>query len=143
MPLLPPVTTATLPTSGGVFSVVIGFSGHSRLNIARLPASTLRVNLRRNKLRPSLRGLVGLVLGQGVTIGGTMGNINASVDLRRDDGIAVVTVDNPPVNALKHEVRAGLVEGLRQARDDDAVKAVVVACAGRTFFARGGITDVG
>src|SRR6266404_9308046 len=72
-----------------------------------------------------------------------MGNINASVDLRRDDGIAVVTVDNPPVNALKHEVRAGLVEGLRQARDDDALKAVVIACAGRTFFAGADITEFG
>src|SRR3984893_9823164 len=69
-----------------------------------------------------------------------MGNINASVDLRRDGEIAVVTVDNPPVNALKHEVRAGLVEGLRQARDDDAV---VIACAGRTFFAGADITEFG
>ncbi len=72
-----------------------------------------------------------------------MGNINASVDLRRDGGIAVVTVDNPPVNALKHEVRAGLVEALRQARDDDAVEAVVIACAGRTFFAGADITEFG
>src|ERR1700730_9408346 len=72
-----------------------------------------------------------------------MGNINASVDLRRDGEIAVVTVDNPPVNALKHEVRAGLVEGLRQVRDDDAVKAVVIACAGRTFFAGADITEFG
>ena len=37
-----------------------------------------------------------------------MGSINASVDLRRDGEVAVVTTDNPPVNALKHEVRAGL-----------------------------------
>jgi 3-hydroxyacyl-CoA dehydrogenase len=72
-----------------------------------------------------------------------MGNINASVDLRRDDGIAVVTANNPPVNALKHEVRAGLVEGLRQASDDDAVEAVVIACAGRTFFAGADITEFG
>src|SRR6266404_4484143 len=72
-----------------------------------------------------------------------MGNINASVDLRRDDGIAVVTVDNPPVNALKHEVRDGLAEALKQARDDDALKAVVIACAGRTFFAGADITEFG
>jgi 3-hydroxyacyl-CoA dehydrogenase len=72
-----------------------------------------------------------------------MGNINANVDLRRDDGIAVVTVDNPPVNALKHEVRAGLAEALRQTRDDPAVKAVVIACAGRTFFAGADITEFG
>ena len=52
-----------------------------------------------------------------------MGNISASVDYRRDGGIAVVTVDNPPVNALKHEVRAGLAEASRQAAADGAVEA--------------------
>ena len=72
-----------------------------------------------------------------------MGSINASVDLQHDGEIAVVTVDNPPVNALKHEVRAGLAEALRQVRDDGAVKAVVIACAGRTFFAGADITEFG
>jgi 3-hydroxyacyl-CoA dehydrogenase len=72
-----------------------------------------------------------------------MGSINASVDLRRNGEIAIVTVDNPPVNALKHEVRAGLAEALRQAREDGAVKAVVIACAGRTFFAGADITEFG
>ncbi len=72
-----------------------------------------------------------------------MGNINASVDLRRDGRIAIVTADNPPVNALKHEVRAGLVEGLRQAGEDGGVEAVVIACAGRTFFAGADITEFG
>jgi 3-hydroxyacyl-CoA dehydrogenase len=72
-----------------------------------------------------------------------MGSINASVDLRRDGEIAVVTVDNPPVNALKHEVRAGLAEALGQAHDDGALKAVVIACAGRTFFAGADITEFG
>ena len=72
-----------------------------------------------------------------------MGNINASVDLRRDGNVAVVTVDNPPVNALKHEVRAGLAEALRQTRDDPGVAAVVIACAGRTFFAGADITEFG
>ena len=72
-----------------------------------------------------------------------MGSINASVDLRRDGEIAVVTADNPPVNALKHEVRAGLAEGLKHAREDTGVKAVVIACAGRTFFAGADITEFG
>jgi 3-hydroxyacyl-CoA dehydrogenase len=72
-----------------------------------------------------------------------MGNINASVDLRREGAIAIVTADNPPVNALKHEVRAGLVEALSQARDDNTVEAVVIACAGRTFFAGADITEFG
>jgi len=72
-----------------------------------------------------------------------MGSINASVDFRRDGEIAVVTADNPPVNALKHEVRAGLTEALGQARDDGAVTAVVITCAGRTFFAGADITEFG
>jgi 3-hydroxyacyl-CoA dehydrogenase len=72
-----------------------------------------------------------------------MGSINASIDLRRDGEVAVVTADNPPVNALKHEVRAGLTEALAQARDDGAVKAVVIACAGRTSFAGADITEFG
>src|SRR5271163_2365136 len=72
-----------------------------------------------------------------------MGNINASVDLRGEGGIAMVTVDNPPVNALKHKVRAGLAEALRQARDDASIEAVVIACAGRTFFAGADITEFG
>ena len=72
-----------------------------------------------------------------------MGSINASVDLRRDGEIAIVTSDNPPVNALKHEVRAGLAEALRQCRDDAAVKGVVIACARRTFFAGADITEFG
>jgi 3-hydroxyacyl-CoA dehydrogenase len=72
-----------------------------------------------------------------------MGSINASIDLRRDGRIAIVIADNPPVNALKHEVRAGLVEALRQAGDDNAVEAVVIACAGRTFFAGADISEFG
>jgi 3-hydroxyacyl-CoA dehydrogenase len=72
-----------------------------------------------------------------------MGNINASIDLRRDGAIAIVTADNPPVNALKHEVRAGLVEALSRIRDEGTVQAVVIGCAGRTFFAGADITEFG
>jgi 3-hydroxyacyl-CoA dehydrogenase len=72
-----------------------------------------------------------------------MGNINRSVDFSTDGEISIVTVDNPPVNALRHEVRTGLAEALRRARDDDNTKAVVLACAGRTFFAGADITEFG
>jgi len=72
-----------------------------------------------------------------------MGSINASVDLRRDGEVVVVTVDNPPVNALKREVRAGLAKALQRAHADDGVKAVVIVCAGRTFFAGADITEFG
>src|SRR5687767_7796140 len=72
-----------------------------------------------------------------------MGSINASVDLSRKGGVAIVTIDNPPVNALKHEVRAGLVEAFGQLRGDASVSAVVLACAGRTFSAGADITEFG
>src|ERR1700738_3049265 len=70
-----------------------------------------------------------------------MGNINASVDLRRDGEIAIVTVDNPPVNALKHEVRAGLTEALRQTAEDAAVKGVGIAGSARPFVAGADIPE--
>ena len=64
-----------------------------------------------------------------------------TVSTRRDGEVLVITADNPPVNALGHAVREGLVAGIREAEGDDAVKAVVIACAGRTFFAGADITE--
>jgi 3-hydroxyacyl-CoA dehydrogenase len=72
-----------------------------------------------------------------------MGTINAFVDLRNDDGIAVVTIDNPPVNATRQEVRAGLFAALSSVRDDPQVKAAVIVAAGRTFIAGADITEFG
>jgi 3-hydroxyacyl-CoA dehydrogenase len=63
------------------------------------------------------------------------------VELCREDEIAVVLVDNPPVNALKHQVRVGLLNAFSQARDDPDVAAIVLACAGRTFIAGADITE--
>jgi hypothetical protein len=47
--------------------------------------------------------------------------------MRRDGEIAVVTVDNPPINALKYEVRAGILDAFTRANDDASVKAIVLA----------------
>jgi 3-hydroxyacyl-CoA dehydrogenase len=69
--------------------------------------------------------------------------INAVTALEVNDGIAVITVNNPPVNALGHAVRAGLVEAVGQAIADERVKAIVLGCAGRTFFAGADITEFG
>src|SRR5262249_44414440 len=69
--------------------------------------------------------------------------ISQSVSLDRRGRVAVLTVDNPPVNALSHHVRAGLRDGLRQALADSATAAVVIACAGRTFIAGADITEFG
>jgi 3-hydroxyacyl-CoA dehydrogenase len=69
--------------------------------------------------------------------------INSVVDLTLEGEIAILTVDNPPVNALSHAVREGLQTGVRQAGGDPAVKAVVLICAGRTFIAGADITEFG
>ena len=64
-----------------------------------------------------------------------------SSDLAGD--VTVITIDNPPVNALGHAVRAGLVEALAAAKSNPAVKSIVIACAGRTFCAGADITEFG
>ncbi len=66
-----------------------------------------------------------------------------TVKITRDDGIAVLTLDNPPVNALGHALRAPLFEALQQAKADDAVQAIVITCAGRTFIAGADISEFG
>jgi len=50
-----------------------------------------------------------------------------------DDGVAVITLDNPPVNGLGHAVRAALVAAVDAAQVDDGVRAVVVTGAGKVF----------
>ena len=64
------------------------------------------------------------------------------VSLRRANGIAIVTVDSPPVNALSHAVRAGLQAAFEQAAALDC-EAIVLNCAGRTFFAGADISEFG
>src|SRR3954468_20267529 len=49
------------------------------------------------------------------------------------DGIAVITLDNPPVNGLSNAVRTGLLQHLKAADADAAVKAVVIIGAGKAF----------
>jgi len=69
--------------------------------------------------------------------------ITRSVDLDRRGRVAVLTVDNPPVNALSQHVRQGLHEGVKQAIADAAVGAIVITCSGRSFIAGADITEFG
>src|SRR5919197_323148 len=69
--------------------------------------------------------------------------ITQSVDLDRRGRVAVLTVNNPPVNALSHHVRKGLHDGLKQAIGDGAAQAIVIVCGGRTFIAGADITEFG
>jgi 3-hydroxyacyl-CoA dehydrogenase len=57
--------------------------------------------------------------------------------------VAVLTVNNPPVNALSQHVRQGLRDGVKQAIGDSAVGAIVIVCGGRTFIAGADITEFG
>jgi 3-hydroxyacyl-CoA dehydrogenase len=65
------------------------------------------------------------------------------ITTRRHDSILIVTSNNPPVNALGHAVREGLVAAMDEADGDEAVKAVVILCEGNTFFAGADITEFG
>ncbi|GMU49943.1 MAG: crotonase [Candidatus Desulfobacillus denitrificans] len=55
--------------------------------------------------------------------------------------VAVVTVDSPPVNTLTREVRAGLKAAFESLRGRAGAKAVVLACAGRTFLSGGDMRE--
>lgn len=57
--------------------------------------------------------------------------------------VAVLTIDNPPVNALSHSVRDGLARSMRELATDARVEAIVIACAGRTFIAGADIREFG
>jgi 3-hydroxyacyl-CoA dehydrogenase len=49
------------------------------------------------------------------------------------DGVAVITLDNPPVNGLGSVLRPGIMDGIKKAGADDAVKAVVIIGSARAF----------
>src|SRR5215472_9394735 len=59
------------------------------------------------------------------------------------DGIAVITINNPPVNALSPGVPEGIVEAIRQVESDKNVKAAVLIGGGRTFVAGADIKEFG
>jgi len=48
-------------------------------------------------------------------------------------GVAVIQIDNPPVNGLSHAMRNGVAEGLERALDDAAVSAIAITGTGRVF----------
>ena len=59
------------------------------------------------------------------------------------DNIALMTIDNPPVNPLSSGVRQGLSDGVAKALTDDAVAAIVLTGAGRAFIAGADISEFG
>src|SRR5918992_5274114 len=49
------------------------------------------------------------------------------------DGVAVITLNNPPVNGLGNALRAAIMEKLKQAHADPAVKAVLITGSAKAF----------
>jgi 3-hydroxyacyl-CoA dehydrogenase len=72
-----------------------------------------------------------------------MPKINIVVNLERNGSVAVLMVNNPPVNVLSALVREGIQQGIKAAVNDAEIEAIVIACAGRTFIAGADITEFG
>lgn len=64
------------------------------------------------------------------------------VNYQIQGNIGVVTINNPPVNALSHELRLNILKSIESAQNDDS-QAIVIICDGRTFIAGADITEFG
>ena len=65
------------------------------------------------------------------------------VQLTKDKDVAIITINNPPVNALSPAVAQGIARAIEQVRKDDGIKAVVTIGSGRTFIAGADIKEFG
>ena len=70
------------------------------------------------------------------------GDLSEVVGVTIENGLALVEINNPPVNATGLAVRIGLLKAIEKAEQDNA-KAAIVYCAGRTFVAGGDISEFG
>jgi 3-hydroxyacyl-CoA dehydrogenase len=77
------------------------------------------------------------------TVNPSQSNKIAPVTLLNRGSIAVISIENAPVNALSHAVREGIVSCLKAAEKDNGVKAIVVSCVGSTFIAGADISEFG
>ena len=69
--------------------------------------------------------------------------MNDLVQLTKENGIGVITINNPPVNALSPGVPEGISEALDLISGDDSVRAAVLIGGGRTFVAGADIKEFG
>ncbi|MGY0217153.1 3-hydroxyacyl-CoA dehydrogenase NAD-binding domain-containing protein [Endozoicomonadaceae bacterium StTr2] len=67
----------------------------------------------------------------------------AEVNLRADAGVALISVTNPPVNAISRNVRSGLLAAIEQVQQDDEIRVAIIYCTGRTFMAGADIKEFG
>jgi 3-hydroxyacyl-CoA dehydrogenase len=64
-----------------------------------------------------------------------------AVDYTSRDGIAVITLNNPPVNGLGYSTRLGIVDGIDRAQADASIHAIVITGAGKAFSGGADITE--
>jgi 3-hydroxyacyl-CoA dehydrogenase len=69
--------------------------------------------------------------------------MNNLVKLTRETDIAVIMIDNPPVNALSPGVPEGIIDAVNEAVADEAIRAIVMIGAGQTFIAGADIREFG
>ncbi|WP_203294716.1 3-hydroxyacyl-CoA dehydrogenase NAD-binding domain-containing protein [Maricaulis parjimensis] len=65
------------------------------------------------------------------------------LQIEKQAGVGHIIIDSPPVNALGYAVRKGLDDGMDALLADDTVKAIIIRCDGRTFFAGADISEFG
>jgi 3-hydroxyacyl-CoA dehydrogenase len=70
-------------------------------------------------------------------------DIASPVSYECSDEIALIRINNPPVNALSHAVRLGLDDAFAHFASDDTAKIAVILCEGRTFIAGADIKEFG
>jgi len=69
--------------------------------------------------------------------------VNDVISVGRDGDIALICIDNPPVNATGQAVRQGLEEAISSLNEDGSAKVIAIYCAGRTFVAGADIREFG
>ena len=62
-----------------------------------------------------------------------------SIDFR--DQLALITIDNPPVNALSQAVRSGLIDAIEEIELKNKSEIIILICGGRTFCAGADIRE--
>ena len=68
---------------------------------------------------------------------------SSPVTIDRAGVVSIISIDNPPVNALSQSVREGLMYCIQEANSTADTKSIVIQCAGRTFVAGADIREFG
>ncbi len=68
--------------------------------------------------------------------------MNDVVVLNKKESIALIQIENPPVNALSHAVRQGLMEAVRESLEDPAIKVLAITGSGKFFSAGADIQGI-